>query len=602
MLILVTIVIVGVSAYVWCTRGFFSALIHLVCTFAAGAIAFGVYEPLGYFLLEKAPERGMFSFLGDTAWAIALGLPFALSLAILRGIADKILPANAQCETAVDYVGGGICGLGSGVIAAGIFVLSVGMLRLPAGFGGYQPVMFSSTARGSLEHNPELFVPWVDRLTAGLYTRLSLTTLRTAEPLAKWHPDLVSEVGAMRITYEDASRNTITPDGFNLLGWYTVGDRRGTQKLDDLLSDSWNTTPQKVTDLDGEAITSGYVAGFIVNLATKARERTGQVIIGNGQVRLVVQNTEDEDDTRALHPVAAITRVDDPARVDYARFRFDADSVFFCSVGGASETVFSFEFPIPTGYVPIALYVKGARHEIDPDVINTIPNYESPILRDALVRAGQMAGMGGVGPIIDPITGQPVQAQTQGPQLATNPVIASNALGFTISKGTEQSLEVVQADSGRGWLIVNGEQKLRRDQLAGFGGVDFKLRIDRIQPAQGTVIVQANITPTERSDEFNQRMDNADKSKAPVLVDNNGTVYEPVGFIFRDPSLVHIRYTTGSPIRSMTQLPGVSRSNPDKRLILIYAVSLGVKIHEMRVGDQTIEVYNPPISAEAAQR
>jgi hypothetical protein len=141
----------------------------------------------------------------------------------------------------------------------------------------------------------------------------------------------------------------------------------------------------------------------------------------------VVKNTQDDDDTKALHPIAAITNVDDPTKVDYARFRYNSDELYFSSVGGASEATMSFEFPVPEGYQPIALYVKGVRVNLEESTMQPT-NYESPMSRDEIIRAGQMIGMGGIGPIIDPTTGQPVQAQG-GQPLNTQPAIPSNTIG-----------------------------------------------------------------------------------------------------------------------------------------------------------------------------
>jgi hypothetical protein len=603
-MLIVAVVLVGVSAYVWCLRGFFSGLIHLACVLAAGAVAFGVYEPLGYMLLSSSPDRGAMSFTAGVVWALSLALPFALTLAVLRLSIDKILPANAQCETAVDYVGGGLCGLASGVIAAGICVHSLGYLELPSTFGGYSSVSFTSgTGRGSIEANTETMVPWVDRITTGIYSRLSLTTMRTDEPLAKWHPDLVTESGASRLTYEDSSRNTIKADAFKLLGWYTVGSPTQPTKIDGLLADTWNETPQKATDLHGEAFEKGYVAGFIVQFNSKAREKTGQVIVGNGQIRLIVQSLDEDDDTKAIHPVAVITNIDDPSRIDYARFRYDGDGVYFASVGGSAESTMSFEFPIPDRYHPIALYVKGTRIEIEamPD---KVPNYESPGLRDEWVHSGNVPGMGGIGPVLDE-NGKPVPAPQQGFQNMTPPIIISNAIGVTIQKGTEQSLEVQQNESGRGWSVVNGDQRLKNEVLRGFGGVDANLRIDRFATTPDTVVVKVTMTLAERSDDFVKALDTADKSKPIVLVDNNGTKYEPVGFIYRDSGETWIRYTKGDPIHSVQALPPLSRSAPDKHLTLLYSVSFGVQILELRIGDTLIEDYramNPPIKAEVRQK
>lgn len=608
MMLALTLVVVGLSAYLWCTRGFFSALIHLVCVLAAGAVAFGVWEPLGYWLIGSVDERGGLGWLTGSAWGLSLALPFAITLSILRGAIDKMLPANAQCETTADYIGGGVCGLMSGVICAGIIVLSFGYLRLPSNFGGYQPVSYTSgTGRGSLEASKDPMSPWVDRITAGLYSKLSLTTLRTAEPLAKWHPDLVSEPGSLRTTYEDVSRNTVKPSGFNLVGWYTVGTPPKGGSIDELLKDSWNTTSQKVTDLQGDPIGNGYLAGFVVKFGASAKEKTGQVVVGNGQVELVVQNVDEDqaDDTKALHPVAVVTNIDDPSQVAYARFRFDADNVYFSSVGGASETVMSFEFPVPSGYMPIALYVKGSRVEIsaNPGAANFgVPNYGTPAERDSKVQAGEMMGMGGVGPVLDS-EGNPVKLPDQPQQTQGTPIQMSNTLGVTIQKGTEQNMDVVEAETGGGYEVtVAHNMQLRKDQLARFGSIDRKLQINRLQVAQGTAIAKVDFTPSELPDEFSAALDKVDKSKPPVLVDNNGTKYQPVGFMFTDATLFTLQYDVGHPIEKFSELPAVSRSNPDKKLTLLYSVSFGVTIEKLQVGDVVLEEFSSNNKAEFRQK
>jgi hypothetical protein len=136
--------------------------------------------------------------------------------------------------------------------------------------------------RGSLEASNEKFVPWVDRIAAGLYSHLSLTTLRTGEPLAKWHPDLVAETGALRTNYDGRSRNTYKKDAFELLAWYTVGDPARPEKMDLFLSDSWDDTVQKITDLHGEQFGRGYLAGYVVKFNSRAKEKTGPVVVGRG--------------------------------------------------------------------------------------------------------------------------------------------------------------------------------------------------------------------------------------------------------------------------------------------------------------------------------
>jgi len=617
LLMLFALAVAGVTAYIWCIRGFFSALIHMVCVIAAAAIAFGVWEPVAYLLINNAPERGFGSSLPDVAWGLGLALPFAITLALLRAGVDKLLPANAQCEPPVDYVGGAVCGVVSGLISAGVLVISLNLIRAEPDFMGYQSVGFTTgVGRGSIERTPGAFpAPWVDRLTAGLFSHLSLTTFRTAEPLARWHPEFDTFPGSMRLTYEGRSRFTLRPDAFKLGSYYVVGDPQRPQKLADLMVDDWSEgVVQKASSLDGKAIgqgatppetedepdfTQGYLAGFIVNFNSKAKEKPGQVVIGNGQVRLVVQRDDDDDNTVALHPVAVVTNIDDPTKKAFAHFRYNADNTYTASVGGAADAVMGFEFPVPAHYRPLALYVKGVRVDLTERFEKPTVIYSDPTQRDEAIKNGQMASMTDVGPILD-ANGKPVEAPPQA-NFQVPLIQVSNTLGFTLQKGQETGLEVVPEN--RGYSVQSGEQTFRLNSLKGLGVVDPKLKIDRFSSRADTSIVKVSVTPKYRDAEFNKLFEMADRNAEPILLDRNGTRYAAAGWLFRDSSVVKIRYDQGHPVQRLGEAPAVSRSSADKELTLIFVVSAGVEITEFKIGDVTLgDVSKNPIKAEATGR
>ena len=182
--IIVILLTLGV-AYLWATRGLFSAFLHLACTLVAGAIAFAAWEPLAYFMLDTLPTSGFFRFLHGMSWSIALLVPFAVSLIVLRVIVDRAVPNNTKQAPAVDLVGGGVCGLGAAVIAMGFVVLGVSYTRLSIGLTGYKPLWYSDQRQehgGSLIRTGALWLP-ADRITAGVYSTLSGTTLATGERL-----------------------------------------------------------------------------------------------------------------------------------------------------------------------------------------------------------------------------------------------------------------------------------------------------------------------------------------------------------------------------------------------------------------------------------
>jgi hypothetical protein len=595
---LLALIIVGATAYVWCTRGFFSALLHMMCVIAAGAIAFGVWEPLGYLLLSKAPQRGVGSFLSDVPFSITLVVPFALSLALLRAVVDKILPANAQCDTVSDYIGGGVCGLVAGIITAGIVVLGIGMLRVKPDFGGYQAAVYSTNANGSISRTPQKLIPWVDRLTAGFYEHVSLTTMRTGSPLARYHPDLDFAVAANRLTYEGKSRTGIRKGDFSLIGWFTVGDGQDAfakpQPFSKLTVDYRQDRPQKIVDINEEDFGSGALVGYIVRFNATAREQSGTVVIGNGQVRLVCESVEEED-FKTVFPISIISRVNDPTRRHYGRFRCDSNDFFVASVGGEAESVLGFEFPVPQNFRPVALYVRGVRVPVEE--LDNPQRFATPSDRDNFITSGQMEGMQDVGPILDE-RGQQVQAPPD-TSFRQDPVRVTNALGFTIQKGTERTLRV--AEEGRsGYAIQEGEVRMPTGEGRS-GVIDAKLRIDRFSTTPDTVLVQVDFTPRNRTEEIARALESADRSQPPVLIDTNGSRFQAVGFVYKDQTMNQVRYTRGQPIGRMQDLPSVTRNTPSRSLVLLFVVSRGVDVRELRIGNDTIESYNPVIRADSGR-
>jgi hypothetical protein len=418
----------------------------------------------------------------------------------------------------------------------------------------------------------------------------------------------------MRLTYEGKNRITTRPDSFTLKNWYIVGDMNpaSAQKFDDLLADQWSEVPQKVSDLRGRTIgtgaeapqtdedpdlSKGYLAGFTIRFNSKAKDKNGQVVVGNGQVRLVVASDENEENTLALHPVAVVTNVEDPTKTAYARFRYNADSTFTSSVGGASEAIMAFEFPVPAGFRPLALYIKGVRVDLSEREQPTT-KFSSPSDRDAAIDGGTMAEMTDVGPKVDD-QGKPIQApETTAAQI--DPLVARNALGFAIQKGTEQSLSV--AMEGRTWSLVEGDQKFSVTRIKGLVGVDQKLKIDKFQTDDSTAVVQMNVTPIHHSAEFNRLWESADRNAEPALVDKNGTRYTAAGWVYHDASIWWVRYFRGNPIQKLNELPAVSRSSASRELTLVFVVSAGVEITEFRLGDTTVFTPTKPILANAASR
>ena len=175
------LVLVLAITWVWLNRGFFNAFIHMLCTIAAGAIAFAFWEPFAYLIMGFSPDSGFLSFLAYIAWGAALLVPFALALIVLRFATDAFLKNKVSPIGAVDYLGGAICGGITAMITVGMLFIGYGFMP---GSGGVRPVDYSaeSAGIGSLRRAGGLWIP-AEKFTAAFYGQLSTTSLSTGEPL-----------------------------------------------------------------------------------------------------------------------------------------------------------------------------------------------------------------------------------------------------------------------------------------------------------------------------------------------------------------------------------------------------------------------------------
>ncbi|MFG0282826.1 MAG: hypothetical protein ACF8R7_00250 [Phycisphaerales bacterium JB039] len=588
----VAIVLVLASGYIWLTRGFFSALLNMLCVIVAGAIAFGVMEHVAYAVLRASPERGFFSFISGAAWSIGLAIPFAASLAILRLIVDKLIPHNTKLVSSADYAGGAVCGIISGVITAGIMVMTIGFLRVSSNFMGYQPVVYTSQGgvKGNLEREKNPIRPYVDEWTAELYERLSLASLRAPRPLARYHPEFHELPATLRFNFEEGkSRNTFAPKDFTVTHYYTVGDTAAGTPLTELTTDRWHENAQAVIGLDGQRLNRGYLAGFVIRFNSSAREsgRNAQVLATNAQLRLVVQRPG--GDSIAVHPIAVIAQ-QDAADPEMARFWYDADRVTATSLGGNATPTMAFEFAVPPGYQPVSLYVKGARYT---PPAQPSQEFAGPTSRDmtipALARGGFSAG--------DLNDEHAVVVETG--RGAQDVIRVTNALGFSIRKGAELGLETEKLSRG-GFAVISGDQQLSRAGSGGF--VDQALQINRFAATPDTVIVQVDVS-LNRPTRLNGPAFDATSGEDDTLylLDANGIPYQAIGFVYEDQRFRHVRFTPGQPIKSLSELPPLSPSIGDQKLMMIFRCSFGGNVEKFIVGKQVVATFDPPIALDQSQ-
>ncbi|MEM0982648.1 MAG: CvpA family protein [Planctomycetota bacterium] len=589
---IIIVVVLGLG-WMWATRGFFSALINLACVLIAGAVAFGLWEPISYAVLGFSPQDGFLSFLMSTAFAIGLVVPFAVTLALLRVGSDAVLRSNVKVASAVDLAGGLACGLASSVVAAGILAIAFSFSGVGNGTLMYRPITYDeNNARGSLVRTGSLWIP-VDKITAGLYGTLSQSTLATGTPLAEYHPDLDIAGYATRVNFKDGStRQGVKPEAVSVSRAWVVGNLEQPTPTSQLLTwidETGRSANQPYADVNGELITTGSLYGVVLRLGPGAKETTGQIILGNGQARLLMTEINGSGSITAF-PAAAVSQAEQVfggSGDRYGRWRFDTRDVFISSIGAQNEVEMGFEFVVPAGYQPEALYFKGVRFDL-PGTSNT-QTFPSAGLRTAAIESGSL------------LTGAKIDLAAL--DLSDVIRVSQGDRGSYIDPNTSVGRFPIDSNAAKGAMevndknqIVSGTGKFSKDQEKARNDPDNLIVKDFFTP-QGVQVIQIDVTGG-RDPQFDLttrgfRQSNADD--APRLVDSEGNAYPCVGFVTRD-EISEIRYTPGDPITAISALPLPNPTKPQETIKLLFQATVSAPIKYLVVGeDRAILEFNPPL-------
>ncbi|MEZ6165262.1 MAG: hypothetical protein R3B67_12615 [Phycisphaerales bacterium] len=587
--IIVVILVLSIG-YAWMNRGIFNAMLHTLCALAAGAIAFAVWEPLSVMLVNASPERGFFSFLEGAAWGVSLVIPFVVAFILLRVISDKVVPNNIKNSRLVDYIGGAAFGLVTGIISIGILVIGVGNMRLPTNFLGYQPLWYSAdraTGAGSLVKTDKLWIP-VDSLVATVYGKLSNGAMSTSQPLAYWYPELRLTGFASRVSPEGAARNAMRIKDFNMRGTYTVGPDEGAQMSELLKLDGNNT--QRYVDINNEPVSAGKLYGYVIEFEAGAKERgekgAGQLIISNGHVRMLVENSDGSTET--IFPAAVISESSNPG--EFGRWRFDANDVYVSSTGGSSKVPMGFEFVVPSGSTPVALYVKNLR--VDTAELPKPVNYRTASRRDLSVRSGAiLKGKG------DEVTYNSQNAVT----------VAGNDPNSDYLTTSPRMLEVLAISVARRGLTVDDDNEI----VGGQGTYDVKeeagrrnaptsknLRVERYGVGEGQTLIKLDVSAGSPFGFLSTPVQTAPLDQPLRLLDTNGNEYEAIGYEYIDNTNYEVRYTRGSTLTGIEDTPSLSTTRDDQKLLILFIVTKGVEIDRFVIDDMVIAKFSPVIETQ----
>jgi hypothetical protein len=147
--------------------------------------------------------------------------------------------------------------------------------------------------------------------------------------------------------------------------------------------------------------------------------------------------------------------------------------------------------------------------------------------------------------------------------------------------------------------IRDGEAKFKPDQMLQ-RGTDRSLVVDSFLAGSDVGVIQIDVSPRTILDMT--AAESRDATGAPALVDVNGARYQCVGFVYKDNSIVHVRFTPGRPINAMADLPSVSSSRADQKITLIFRVSMNVDIKHYAIGDTSLTEFTPAVKLSEVQR
>ncbi len=579
--IIVIIFVLGIG-YTWMTRGVFNSMLHALCVFFAGAIAFAVWEPLAMIFLGLSDMP----LVEAIAWGVSLILPFVIMMIVFRVITDKVVTANIRNATAMDYAGGALFGLISSGLTAGILVIAIGYMRLPSTFLGYQPVAYSTerSGAGSLVESRKLWIP-VDSITAMVYSNLSEGSMSSAQSLKTWYPDLTLTGYAARINPgEGAARNAITEDAFKVVSAYTVGTPTDAMSL--------SVGDHSFVDINGKVITpqmAGYVAGYVVEFGPKAKEKGskgGQVVISNGQIRLLTE--KNDGTTSTIFPIAAIS--ESSKQGQYGRWLFDSEDLFITSSGAKSRIPMGFEFFVPADETPIALYVKNIRVPVSS--INATNEFATASARESQIRSGAL------------LTGEQVKREFELTEAITlgsdqRDVKYSESIGTVMPSQLVKQRGLSINDDNE---ITEGSGKFISEEIGRKNTPQTKsLRVEKFTHGNSQRMIQVQVGSGIEGGFLSEAAKIAEADQPFMLVDTDGNEYEAVGFISEDQStdIYEIRYTPGSTLSGFNEpgLPNISQSKEGQKLTLIFLVSTRVEIQYYTIGDVVQIIFDPPLES-----
>ena len=513
-------------AYWWANQGLFSAILHLLCVIAAGAITLAFWEPLVAGVLLRGTK------FDNYAWGICFIGLFAVTLFLLRLATNKLIPANVDVPHWANLACGFPVGAAAAVLTLGMATIGLGFVqshREILGFVGYG----RSERTGRPENLGGMWLP-VHKWTSNFYGWLSVTSLRTGQPLRHYYPALHEQSSLVRDSYEDG---------------------RGQLSLEP--SEAEITTvvycPERRLCAVGVKFHSG------------ALDFGQRLTLSASQLRLITEPPGGRLGTGTpgvAFPIRWRAEVQgEGLQVSY----FDSYFNYIKSVPGRESAEILLEFELPNQLEPRFLQIRGTRYPLHLRQEDVVSGADC----DALFAGAATPTRGNDAPA---------------PAPASAGVISSDDLKLTNRVPVRISTNMLRTTIEHiDRYLSKGEALLKQ------GGTrpSRKLMIRGIHEPPGTRIAQLNVSRGTSADLFGRVREQVDNDARMFLTDSVGNTYTPIGFMHKKPDGLLIKLKPSRRISTIGELPSLPTSG-SQTLTLVFRVTIGVRIVRFDVGSVTV--------------
>lgn len=564
------IVFVLLMAYWWSLQGFFSALIHLGIVIVCGAIAFALWHPVAFWLLEMDLAHA-----AKNAWGISLLMLFAIPMMIFRFTLDKLVPKNMQFMDLVNKGGGLVCGVISAMLTGGILMIGLSFMSLTPAIAGWHPYTVGSDGTVSMnDDGGKLWLPY-DSMAVNLFGKLSSGAFASGKPISLYAPELSKQAGIYRLRVDTNASLVAQPSTVSVDAVY--------------LLDSLDGLPSHVTEHLKDAPNKKLV---VVDSTFSAKERgatfdSGVLYLDPSQVVLITREDEKDKDGKVFLPVAFGKLVGSDQTAENAERSF-------IPVDKPQLTIYS---TTPTAKISMVFLVDVAE---DPFLLRVrFTPFALPEATTGAEAKGKVVAALGKELAITKVEAGGGKKPSGGgnkshAQVREDGVLLTTNLPETVSRNF--AIGIIDERTG---MIIKGSKTVK----APTGRISNENKVEHIYAPPHMQSVRIEMDPDNANSVLGRAVKAAANLSEINLIDSDGDNYKPIGYVLRRSNKdLEVKIDPdpfNSPVKTAGQLPMRDLRAGDKMYLYFHVRRKADQtLKGVRVGNDMHD-FEPPIEVPA---